>query len=233
MSYIIYKICCDDLPEYIYVGSTANFRCRKNKHKISCNNGDNKKLYTTIRENGGWDNWRMVIIEECGEISLVQVRIKEEECRIKLKANLNSIRCHRTEEEKKEYNKEYNKEYRETNEEYLKEQKKQYIQANKEKIKEKQKQYYEANKEANIEKIREYREANKEKKKEYNKQYGEVNKEKISEQKKQYHQANKEKINEQKKQTFTCECGRTITLGDKARHLKSNVHTNFINNKII
>ena len=153
MSYIIYKICCNDLPEYIYVGSTANFRCRKNKHKISCNNGDNKKLYTTIRENGGWDNWRMVIIEECGEISLVQVRIKEEECRIKLKANLNSIRCHRTEEEKKEYTKEYGKQYRETNEEYLKEQKKQYIQANEEKISEQKKQYHQANKE----KINEYK----------------------------------------------------------------------------
>jgi DNA gyrase/topoisomerase IV subunit A len=195
MSYCIYKIVCDDLPEYIYVGSTIAFRQRKLQHKINCNNGHTQKLYTTIRENGGWDNWRMVIIEECGEVSLTQARIKEEENRLKLNANMNMLRCHLTEEE----------------------------------LKEQKKQYYEAN----IEKIREYREANKEKMKEYNKQYGEVNKEKISEQKKQYHQANKEKINEQKKQTFTCECGRTITLGDKARHLKSNVHTNFINNKII
>ena len=56
MSYIIYKICCDDLPEFIYVGSTKSFIKRKSQHKRSCNNGDTKKLYTTIRENGGWDN---------------------------------------------------------------------------------------------------------------------------------------------------------------------------------
>jgi predicted GIY-YIG superfamily endonuclease len=74
MSYIIYKICCDDLPEYIYVGSTKSIIKRKSQHKIHCNNGNTRKLYTTIRENGGWNNWRMVIIEECGEISLTQLR---------------------------------------------------------------------------------------------------------------------------------------------------------------
>ena len=31
--YIIYKICCNDLPEYIYVGSTKAFRQRKKNHK--------------------------------------------------------------------------------------------------------------------------------------------------------------------------------------------------------
>jgi hypothetical protein len=55
----------------------------------------------------------MVIIEECGEISFTQARIKEEENRVKLNANLNMLRCHRTEEEKKiiKNNKEYKKEW--------------------------------------------------------------------------------------------------------------------------
>tara|TARA_R110001592_G_scaffold343358_1_gene633792 strand:+ start:1215 stop:1733 length:519 start_codon:yes stop_codon:yes gene_type:complete len=172
MSYCIYKICCNDLPEYIYVGSTKVFRQRKSHHKQKSIKGNTEKLYTTIRENGGWDNWRMVIIEECGEISLTQARIREEENRIKLKANLNMKKCHLTEE----------------------------------KIKEHKKQYYEANKEAN-----------KENKKEQNKQYRETNKEKI----KEYYQ-----------QKYTCECGRNFILGCKARHLRTNVHTNFINNKI-
>jgi hypothetical protein len=43
----------------------------------------------------------MVIIEECGEISFTQARIKEEEHRVKLNANLNMLKCHTTEEEKK------------------------------------------------------------------------------------------------------------------------------------
>ena len=129
MSYYIYKICCDDLPDFVYVGSTKAFRQRKNDHKKSYNKGNNKKLYNTIRENGGWDNWRMVLIEECGEINLTQARIKEEEHRVKLNANLNMIRCHITEEYKKEYNKElikqqskdYYKNYKEKIQEYRKE----------------------------------------------------------------------------------------------------------------
>jgi hypothetical protein len=221
MSYCIYKIVCDDCPEYIYVGSTKVFRQRKNRHKQNCNNGNTKKLYTTIRENGGWDNWRMVIIEECGQISFTQARIREEENRMKLNANLNSIRCYSTEEEKKEYTKEYNKQYRETNEEYLKEQKKQYNEANKEQKKEYNKQYQQANKEKIKEQKKQYRETNKEQKKEYNKQY---------------QQANKEKISEHRNQKITCECGTIVNLGVKARHLKSNIHKELmeeINNKII
>ena len=108
MSYYIYKICCDDLPEFVYVGSTKAFRQRKNCHKKDYNRGDTNKLYTTIKENGGWENWRMVMVEDLGEVSLTQARIKEEEYRVKLNANLNSVRCYRTEEERKEYDKNYN-----------------------------------------------------------------------------------------------------------------------------
>jgi hypothetical protein len=215
MSYCIYKIVCDDLPEYIYVGSTKVFRQRKLQHKINCNNGNTTKLYTTIRENGGWDNWRMVIIEECGEISLTQARIKEEENRMKLNANLNMVRCHLTEEEEKERKKKYH----EANKEHLKQCQKEYRETNKEEIKEYQKQYRETNKEEIKEYQKQYRETNNEHKKEYNKDY---------------HETNKEKIKEHIKQKITCECGKIFTLGNKARHLKSNVHTNFIkNNKII
>ena len=54
MSYYIYKICCDDCPDYVYVGSTKAFRQRKNHHKQDCYNENcsryNRKLYNTIRE---------------------------------------------------------------------------------------------------------------------------------------------------------------------------------------
>lgn len=116
MSYIIYKICCDDLPEFIYVGSTKSFRHRKNQHKSSYNKDDTQKLYTTIRENGGWDNWRMVILEDIGEVSLTEARIKEEEHRVKLNGNLNERKC-------KGDKKEYDKEYKKNNEKYKQNQK--------------------------------------------------------------------------------------------------------------
>ena len=138
MSYYIYKICCDDCPDFVYVGSTVAFRQRKSNHKADCNNENckkyNNKLYTTIRENGGWDNWRMVIIEECGEITLTEARIKEEENRVKLNANLNSQKCHQTEEEYYERHRKQAKEWSKNNIERVKENTKQYRDKNKKKI---------------------------------------------------------------------------------------------------
>tara|TARA_R110000772_G_scaffold260082_1_gene377929 strand:- start:25 stop:543 length:519 start_codon:yes stop_codon:yes gene_type:complete len=134
MSYIIYKICCDDLPEFIYIGSTKSFRHRKNQHKSCVNKGDTKKLYTTIRENGGWDNWRMVIVEDIGEVSLTQARIKEEEHRVNLNANMNERKC-------KGDKKEYDKEYKKTNEKYKENQKEYKLEYNKlEYVKERKKE---------------------------------------------------------------------------------------------
>ena len=137
MSYIIYKICCDDLPEFIYVGSTKSFRNRKSSHKKDYNKGDTKKLYTTIRENGGWDKWRMVILEDIGEVSLTQARIKEEEHRVNLNANLNSQRCFRTEEEKKIQHNKVANEWSKNNKEKVLETNKTYREKNKDIIKEK------------------------------------------------------------------------------------------------
>jgi hypothetical protein len=130
MSYYIYKICCDDCPEFVYVGSTKAFRERKRRHKSRVNTSRKEKLYNTIRENGGWDNWRMVIIEDCGEISFTEARIKEEEHRAKLNANLNMVKCYQTEEGYKERKKESDKEYYENN----KDKKQEYREKNKEKI---------------------------------------------------------------------------------------------------
>ena len=146
MTYYIYKICCDDCPEYVYVGSTKAFRQRKAQHKLRCKTTDTK-LYNTIRENGGWNNWRMVILEDCGEIPLTESRIKEEEYRVKLNCNMNSKKCHTTEEEYKEYFKEYHNEYYQKNIEKLKEYHKEYNENNKEKRKENNKEYREKNKE--------------------------------------------------------------------------------------
>ena len=141
MSYYIYKICCDDLPDFVYVGSTKAFRQRKITHKSNCYNENKKtynyKLYSTIRENGGWDNWRMVIIEDCGEITFTQARIKEEENRMKLNGNLNSQKCYITEEEYYERQRKQRKEYYENNKEKCNEYMKEYREKNEEILKEK------------------------------------------------------------------------------------------------
>ena len=135
MIYYIYKIVCED-TDYTYVGSTRAFKERKYQHKSCCNNENRKeynfKLYKTIRENGGWDNWRMVCIAQVEVESKRQAEIIEEEWRMNLQANLNGQRCYRTEEQMKEYH----KEYYENNTEKITQYKKEYRENNTEKIKE-------------------------------------------------------------------------------------------------
>ena len=93
---IFYKISCkDDSISDLYIGHTTNFVQRKNGHKQSCNNPKSAnhacKLYEFIRQNGGWDNWRMDIIahHECHDHS--HARTKEQEYFIYYHATLNSI----------------------------------------------------------------------------------------------------------------------------------------------
>lgn len=89
---IIYKICCKDhLITDIYIGQTTNFVERKHRHKYACNNINNKlKLYNTIRDNGGWENWDMVELAKYNCKNSTESRIKEQEYYEVLKPTLNS-----------------------------------------------------------------------------------------------------------------------------------------------
>ena len=63
-----YKIVSRDLSiADLYVGHTTDFVRRKNGHKTVCNNPLSSSheiyLYRFIRENGGWNNFDMRLIE--------------------------------------------------------------------------------------------------------------------------------------------------------------------------
>ena len=63
-----YKIVCDDLDiADCYVGHTTDFRKRAWAHKSRCNNPSNPhynlNVYQFIRNNGGWENYKMVLVE--------------------------------------------------------------------------------------------------------------------------------------------------------------------------
>ena len=91
---IFYKIiCCDKNINDLYVGHTTNFIQRKHSHKQSCLNKKNFncKLYNIIRENGGWDNWEMIMIDFLNCKNGIEARIKEQEHYEKLQATMNSI----------------------------------------------------------------------------------------------------------------------------------------------
>jgi len=128
---IIYKIWKDD---DFYVGSTTDFTNRKRRHKCSCNSEKDKaynfKIYQTIREKGGWIAWQMTPLEEYKECkSQIEARIKEEEWRVKLNAQLNMIKAFGA-ETRQEYMTQYNKQYHPKH----KEEYKQYHQEHKEEI---------------------------------------------------------------------------------------------------
>jgi hypothetical protein len=184
-NYVFYKFTClNDNIKNCYIGSTANLKNRKIKHKSACNNENDKaynyNVYKMIRENGGWNNWSMVVIEEIQDLTLTQARMKEEEHRIKLKADMNSCSAYLSDEARIERDKEYRKKNYEKNKEKEIKQAKQYRNEHIEATRQREKKYYEENRA----KIRQ-------KRKEYEKIYRENNKEKIAEAKKKCYINNK------------------------------------------
>ena len=144
--YIIYKLYCKNkkITEEYY-GSTCAFRNRKYKHKNCCNNEKdpsyNTDKYKFIRDNGGWNNWEIVPIEEIKNCSLVNAKIREQYHIDLNKSIMNQIKAYITEEQIKERDKKKAKEYRLENLDTLKEKNKEYHLENRDKISKKQKEY--------------------------------------------------------------------------------------------
>lgn len=137
--YIFYKIVCLDKDlDLCYVGSTANWKARNCEHRLNCNYESSKKynikLYQTIRENGGWDNFKMIQIDTREQLNKREAEAIEEEYRQQLRANMNSRRCFITEEQEKELNKERCKNYRKNNIDVRIKADKDYYEENKDKI---------------------------------------------------------------------------------------------------
>jgi len=93
---VFYKIYCNDATVVeLYVGHTTNFVQRKYNHKRACINENTSnhhlKVYKCIRDNGGWDNWRMVIIGFRDCCDHYEARKIEQEYFETLHATLNSI----------------------------------------------------------------------------------------------------------------------------------------------
>ena len=164
--YFFYKIVCltEDV-DLSYVGSTCNWRSRKNNHKSDCNNPNSKKYnnkkYQMMRDNGGWDNFKMIEIGFREQLTLRQAEAIEEDYRVELRANMNTYKCNSGCETRQEYNANYQQENREQLLEY---------QAN-------------------------YRLENKEKISEYKANYRLENKEKISEHSTNYRLKNRDHLN--------------------------------------
>jgi hypothetical protein len=190
---VIYKIQCNDANiKDFYIGSTTNLKRRIHQHKNRCNNENNEKynlkVCQTIRENGGFNNWNFLIVENLRCNNKIELLTRERHFYDILKPSLNTYRPTTSEDEKNEY--------REVNKDKIKEYQKEYNEANKDKLKEQKKEYREANKDKRKEQAKEYREANKDIIKEYRKEYNKANKDK----RKEYYEANKDRIKDKMKE---------------------------------
>lgn len=206
---IIYKLCCKDTSiTDIYVGSTTNKTKRKQKHKFNCNNETcreyNYYVYQFIRENGGWENWQIIVIENYPCQNRTELETRERYWLDELKATLNKQVPTRTQQEWYGVNRDRIKIY-----------KKEWREANRDKISEKQKEYYTVNRDIILENV---------------KQYSKENHDKILKFQKEYREANRDKINEKQKEKIVCECGCEINKTSLYRHRKSQKHMDCLNN---
>jgi len=236
--YTFYKIVNVNADcEMMYVGSTCNMKQRRKKHKGDCNNpnaqGYNFKVYKTIREHGGWDEFNMIEIGTAEQITLTEAHVIEETYRIELKANMNTRRCYGIESA------EYHKQYYIDNSDKIKEQQKQWHVNNADKINERKKEYYVNNVDKIKERQKEYRVNNAEKLKERHNKYYVNNADKINERTKQYYIDNSDKLKEYDKQyrvnnadkikeKHNCECGGKYTTCNKSQHIKTAMHQNHL-----
>jgi hypothetical protein len=96
-TYYFYKLVCNDINvKEFYVGSTRAWRERKRNHKSNCNNKNspdfNNPKYKTIRANGGWENWKMLEIEN-GIYTKREADAHEYDLMAKLKSTMNKQKC--------------------------------------------------------------------------------------------------------------------------------------------
>jgi len=121
---VIYKIQHIENLELLYIGSTTNFNKRKQYHKENCNTITNKKynflVYKMIRDNGGWDQFKMIIIKEYPCETKTELLIEEDRLMMELKSNMNNNRAYLTDNDRKERDKLRTKEYRKNHPEQYK-----------------------------------------------------------------------------------------------------------------
>jgi len=140
----IYKIEHIDDESLVYVGHTTNFDKRKTQHKYNCYNQHEKKynlkLYEMIRENGGWDTFKMIEVEKYPCNDRREADKRKTEVMKDLQANMNMIKSF-------VLRKEYTKEYYMKNIESIKERKKKHRENNIDTYRVKEREKNEKNKE--------------------------------------------------------------------------------------
>ena len=131
---IIYKIQHIEKDDLLYVGHTTDFKERKHSHKKNVNSTTGTKfkikVYQMIRDNGGWDMFKMLEVVKFPCNDRREADAEEDKIMRQLKANMNSIGAILDVDNIKQYG----KQYREDNKDKINEKKKEFYKTNKERI---------------------------------------------------------------------------------------------------
>lgn len=220
---LIYGIFCKDPSiKESYIGHTTDLYGRKKIHKSSCNNPNdeyyNQYVYKFIRDNGGWNNWQVIWLEDYPCKSKNELIKREREVFDTYPtAKLNTYKPTVLEEEKKEQQKISKQKYMEN-----------MSQEKKDELQQQRKDKWAENKN-NPEFLA--------KKKESDKQYREKNKDTIKVKKQEQYinnkdaalaradktyKKNKDKILSQSSKKINCPCcNKLMSFGSLRTHLKT------------
>ena len=121
--YDFYQLVCNNKEiDLSYIGSTHYWYGRMFNHAVRCHNPNDKeynlKIYKIIREHGGWENWKPILIGHTDHLTSREARLIAEEYRKKLGATANTRRCAITQEERTESNRVRARQYRRDHPEY-------------------------------------------------------------------------------------------------------------------
>jgi hypothetical protein len=106
---LVYIIECKDTSiKDFYIGSTLKtYSVRKRRHNYACNNTKSRqhhyKVYKFIRNNGGWNNWFVNVIEYINVEDKEELRIHEQNWMDTLEPTLNSVNAYQYNEKMRTY----------------------------------------------------------------------------------------------------------------------------------
>ena len=225
---VIYKLQHKEHSHLMYVGSTTNFRLRKNCHKCECSNPTQKNFNLlknkTIRENGGWEMFNMIQIKEFPCENSRELHKEEDRISRELKPSMNLLRAFIAEEERKIVRCESVKKYYKTHKEIVLEKHKIYVKEHRDKINEDAR-----NRRANNpEKHKAYVDARRDKINEDARKRRANNPEQFKKKDKETYLKNLDKTKEIRSIQHVCECGGCFKAQHKTTHLRTKKHLNFI-----
>ena len=223
---VIYKIIHND-GGFVYIGHTTNFEERRKAHRKCALYGHGKEncfLYQYINKNGGWDDFKMVWIEDSPCDSKKEASAKEQDWIDHFRENEMCINVQNAFGPDTKRKNAYKKKYEQENKEIIAQRHKEWRENNKEYVAQKNKEWRENNKEYVAQKNKEWHKNNKE----HIKEYILKNRERDRAKEAIRREKNRDQVNAYARIKFDCKCGGKYTHAGISTHKKCQKHQDWL-----